>query len=252
MNDSTNRIGIASVPETPEQPEAQRDCMVLIVDNDSARARKMRTDLEEQGIEAGEAHSLEKMRMRLKMLDFDAVLIDGDDFESSLADLVRTIRDINVVLPIFLLASHVEDEKQICAYRMGVSDILPKPLNPRLFAAKALSLMQVHRGAPPPANQLITAGDIVVDPIRHTVTRSGIPVHLSIMEFKALRFMMNHPGNLLTHGMVSEYLWGQSSEDLRTRIRVLINNLRRKIEPDPGHPKYIVTEMHLGYRLNPR
>jgi two-component system KDP operon response regulator KdpE len=249
MRNGANRI---EVPETGVHAETaieRPQGMILVIADDPATRRAARMGLVKQGLEVGEADSDDKAILRMKMIDFDIVLVDADGRGAALLSLIRRIREVNHAVLIFLQGSEIDEERQIRALNAGMNDFLLKPVNPRLLAAKAAAVMRFSRSRQAFLDGPMAFGDIVLDPARYVVTKKGVPIHVTVQEFKVLKLLMENPGKLLGYARFCECVWGDTSDDLRTRLRVLINNLRKKLETRPSQPKYIQNEMRLGYRF---
>jgi two-component system KDP operon response regulator KdpE len=95
----------------------------------------------------------------------------------------------------------------------------------------------------------IVRGDLVIDRDRHSVTRGDEKIRLTPKEFELLVFLAQHPGRVLTHRAILKAIWGPHAVDQPEHLRVLLGSLRKKIEPDPSKPQYIVTEPWVGYRF---
>src|SRR5262249_49739934 len=130
----------------------------------------------------------------------------------------------------------------------GADDYVTKPFGMDELLARVRALLRRSKRALEP-QQPIRAGDLVIDLNTRTVTARGAPVDLTRMEFEILRLLDCNSGRVLTHGMILQQVWGPEYEyDVQT-LRVHVANLRKKIEPDPARPRYVVTEMGVGYRF---
>ena len=98
-------------------------------------------------------------------------------------------------------------------------------------------------------NELIVIGDVTLDRIRHRAQKSGADIHLTPKEFDLLGYLMEHPGRPVPYQRLLTALWGPEYGNEREYLRVLINQLRKKMEDDPARPTYILTESHIGYRF---
>jgi two-component system, OmpR family, KDP operon response regulator KdpE len=103
--------------------------------------------------------------------------------------------------------------------------------------------------ATPPQSGPIVSGDLVIDRERFRVVRDGQDVRLTPKEFELLTFFAQHPGRVLTHRAILKAIWGPNAIDQPEHLRVLIGSLRKKIEPDPANPRFILTEPWVGYRF---
>jgi two-component system KDP operon response regulator KdpE len=172
----------------------------------------------------------------------DLVLPDGDGVE-----VTRSIREWSG-MPILVLSAVGDEEEKIRALDAGADDYVTKP-----FAAGELiaRLRAVLRRARPTADEPVVSIDgLEVDLAGHNVRRDGEEIHLTPTEFELLRALIGSRGRLMTHRALLTAVWGVAYEDDTQVLRVHIANLRRKLEPEPGSPRYIKTDPGIGYRLS--
>jgi two-component system KDP operon response regulator KdpE len=150
-------------------------------------------------------------------------------------------------IPIIVLSVRDQEGDKIAALDAGADDYLTKPFG----IGELLARMRValRRAAAPGGEPVFSVGELTVDLARRLVTVFGQDVQLTPTEFDLLRAFVAHAGKVLTHRHLLRQVWGSGYEDEAHMLRVNIHNLRRKIEPDPSRPVYIVTEPGVGYRL---
>jgi two-component system KDP operon response regulator KdpE len=149
-------------------------------------------------------------------------------------------------VPIIVLSARGQEADKVAALDQGADDYLTKPFGmAELLARLRVVLRRAHVGAP----ERLTAGDVTIDMERHLVFRGDREVHLTPTEFDLLRVLATEAGKVLTHRQILERVWGRYAADNSQQLRVYINYLRRKLEDDPSHPKLIVTDPGVGYRL---
>jgi len=219
---------------------------VLVVDDERAIRRYLNAALEAQGcvvIEA--ANGAEAVRAaavdRPEVIILDLGLPDIDGVE-----VTRRIREWSQT-PIIILSVREQERDKIAALDAGADDYLTKPFGTgELLARMRAALRRVAQ----PANEpVITTGKLTIDLARRCVTVGGAEAALTPIEYDILRLLAQNLGKVLTHRQLLQQVWGQTyGEDLHL-LRVNISNLRRKIEPDPARPHYILTEAGVGYRL---
>jgi two-component system, OmpR family, KDP operon response regulator KdpE len=154
--------------------------------------------------------------------------------------------------PIVVLSARHSDREKVALLDAGADDYVTKPFSTIEFQARVRA--QLRRGRLAAAGEtgapLTLAGDIVIDVVKPQVTRAGVPVHLTRTEWELLRVLIAHQGRTMTHRELFTAVWGNSFGDAQQYLRVHIRSLRRKIEPDPVRPRYIVTEPAVGYRFD--
>jgi len=141
-----------------------------------------------------------------------------------------------------------EDDK-VQALEAGADDYVTKPFQTRELTARIRASIRRFRAPETPAEMSLTNGAIMLDPVRRRVERAGIEVHLTPREFDALHLLMTHAGRPVTHARFLGVLRGPSFGDERAYLRVLIGQLRKKLEDDAGNPTYILTDSYIGYRF---
>jgi two-component system KDP operon response regulator KdpE len=132
------------------------------------------------------------------------------------------------------------------ALDLGADDYLTKPFGVDELLARVRAVL---RRAGAPAEPVLQVGEVAIDLARHLVTRAGQEVHLTPTEYDLLRVLARDAGKVLTHRQLLTQVWGSHAGENAQQLRVYINYLRRKLEADPIHPRLIVTEPGVGYRL---
>jgi two-component system KDP operon response regulator KdpE len=219
---------------------------VLVVDDEQAIRRFLSTALTAHGYEVFEATTGEEAvtaavgwRPDLVVLDLGLPGIDG-------IEVTRRLREWSQI-PILILSVREREEDKVEALDAGADDYLTKPFG----AGELLARMRValRRAAQPQATPLFQVGDLAVDLARRVVTLAGKEVTLTPTEYDLLRVLVQNAGKVLTHNQLLRQVWGIGYGGELHLLRVNVSNLRRKIEPLPGRPRYIVTEPGVGYRL---
>jgi two-component system KDP operon response regulator KdpE len=151
-----------------------------------------------------------------------------------------------------VLSALGEEEIKVRALDYGADDYVTKPFSaPELLARMRSALRRASAETAEPPEPLLTAADglITIDLARRIVSREGSEVHLTPTEYALLRFLALQAGRVLTHGQLLRSVLGPGYEDATGTLRVHVASLRKKLEPDPGRPRVIVTEPGIGYRL---
>ena len=218
---------------------------VLVVDDEPQIRRALRTALEAHGYTVVVAEDGASALETLATWAPDAVVLDLVMAGRDGFDVLRQTRTWSQV-PIIVLSARGQESDKVAALDQGADDYLTKPFGMgELLARLRVVLRRVH----PEALNVLTAGNVTVDFAKHVVTRDGVEVHLTPTEFDLLRVLASEAGKVLTHRQLLERVWGGYAAENSQQLRVYINYLRRKLEDDPSHPRLILTEPGVGYRL---
>jgi two-component system, OmpR family, KDP operon response regulator KdpE len=222
---------------------------VLIVEDDTALRRSLRTSLDALGFDVGEAGNGEDGLVRLRMVDYEAVLLDINMPGIGGIETCRRIRRTYTRMPILMLTVRDSEDDKVEALDAGADDYVTKPFQVRELTARIRAAIRRFRAPETPAEMPIVNGSIMFDPVRRRVERAGVEVHLTPREFDALQYLITHAGRPVTHATLLAVLRGPGFGDERTYLRVLIGQLRKKLEDNPADPVYVLTESHIGYRF---
>jgi two-component system KDP operon response regulator KdpE len=223
---------------------------VLVVDDEPEITRALRSILTAHGFEPVLAASAEEGLEQIRRRRPDLLLLDLVLPDQSGLEVTRTIRqDLGLDLPVIVLSAHGEEESKVQALDLGADDYLTKPFGVNELLARMRAALRRASGARPAGGAILVHGPIQMDLERHEVTVEGRPVHLTPKEYEMLHYLLTHVGKLVTHTTLLRAIWGPEYADARPYLHVFVGQLRRKIEPDPAHPRYIVTEPGVGYRL---
>lgn len=219
---------------------------VLVVDDERAIRRYLRAALNAQGSVVSEAPNGNEA-LRAAALDRpDVIILDLGLPDIDGVEVARRIREWSQV-PIIILSVREQEKEKIAALDAGADDYLTKPFGTGELMARIRAA--IRRSTHPESEPVIEVGNLMVDLSRRRVTLGDEEVSLTPTEYDILRLLAQNIGKMLTHRQLLQNVWGQAyGEDLHL-LRVNISNLRRKIEPDPARPHYILTEAGVGYRL---
>ena len=150
--------------------------------------------------------------------------------------------------PILILSARDRGSEKIASLDLGADDYVQKPFDVGEFLARLRVALrrQVSRQGQTP---VVRAGDLEIDLMAHAVRRAGEPVKLTTREYKLLSQLVEGAGRVVTHRQLVEGVWGKGNEDNIQYLRVLVQHLRQKLEPEPSAPRHIVTESRVGYRF---
>jgi two-component system KDP operon response regulator KdpE len=222
---------------------------VLIVEDDSGIRQSLFETLGALGFAVGDAHNGEDALVQLRMVNYDAVLLDINMPGIGGKETCRRICQTYPGLPIIMLTVRDDEEDIVESLDAGAFDYVTKPFQIRELTARLRGVIR-RRYAPMEEPGLIgTVGDVTLDADRRLVEKRGEQIRLAPKEYEVLRCLMVHAGRPVRHENLLRSIWGPLYSNEREYLRVVINQLRKKIEDDPAHPVYILTESHIGYRF---
>ncbi len=225
---------------------------ILVVDDDREIVRLVRAYLEKEHYQVLTAYDGETAlhiarHERPHLMILDLMLPDHDGW-----DITRTIRNDAALrsMPIIMLTARIEDSEKIIGLELGADDYVTKPFNPREVVARVRSVLRRTQGdSKPDVDTILQCSGLLMDLGRREVIVDTEPVDLTVTEFELLRVLMENPGYALTRTDLIEKSLGYDYESVERTLDSHIKNLRKKIEPDPKHPTYILTIYGVGYRL---
>jgi two-component system, OmpR family, KDP operon response regulator KdpE len=218
---------------------------VLVVDDEQQILRALRTSLRGAGYEVETAETAEAALAAAAMRPPEAVILDLLLPDGTGTDVTRELRSWTSA-PVIVLSAVGEEREKVAALDAGADDYVTKPVGIDELLAR---LRAVLRRTAPSGEPVITIGELVVDLQKRAVSMAGKPVHLTPHQYELLRVFAVNEGKLLTHRMLMQEVWGPGYVGATNLLHVNVSQLRRKIEPDRAHPRYLVTEAGAGYRL---
>ena len=222
---------------------------ILVVDDESQIARVLRTSLSSHGYDIRVANDGETALEIMKDWAPDLVITDLAMPNMDGLELCRQLRT-KTQIPIIVLSVKGEERTKVKALDAGADDYVTKPFG----IEELLARVRAHlRRAPADHSELepIEVGDFKIDPGARTVFVKDRAVHLTPKEFDLLLYLARHTGNVVTHRALLASVWGGQSTEQVEYLRVFVAQLRKKIEPSPNSPRYIVTDPWIGYRFEP-
>jgi two-component system, OmpR family, KDP operon response regulator KdpE len=218
---------------------------VLVIDDEPQFLRALSTNLRGAGYDVDTAATAADALAAAPLRPPDAVILDLLLPDASGRDVTRELRTWSTA-PIILVSAVGDDEEKIAALDAGADDYVTKPFAIGELLAR---LRAVLRRAGSPEEPVVDVGPIRVDLEKSSVTVDGKLVHLTPHEFKILRLLALNEGKLLTHRAILRDVWGPAYGVESNYLHVYVSQLRRKLEPDPARPQFLVTEPGAGYRL---
>ncbi len=220
---------------------------ILIVEDEASVALALEDDLKLEGYEVEVVADGESAIRRAKEGSFDLMLLDvmmprKDGFE-----VCRELRRAALRTPIVLLTAKAQESDKILGLELGADDYVTKPFSPRELRARIKAVLRRTTGERP---ELFAFGDVEVDFSRCEVRRAGTPVGVTALEFELLSTFIRLRGRALTRDRLLDEVWGQDVVVTDRVVDTHIANLRKKIEPEPAEPRYLVSVRGTGYRFD--
>ena len=226
---------------------------VLIIDDDKELCALMKKCIEQEKLSAVTVYNgIEGVRLidenkdSYSLIILDVMLPDIDGFQ-----ILQKIRDTSNI-PVLMLTAKSSEEDKVFGLRLGADDYLTKPFGINELLARVNSLIRRYTTLNPFKADIdsISLKDMVIDKLNRTVTVKDIPVLLTGKEFDLLLFLASNKGRVFTKKQIYSQVWEEEYAFDDSNIMSFISKLRKKIEPDPDHPFYILTVRGVGYRFN--
>ncbi|HTR58189.1 MAG TPA: response regulator transcription factor [Casimicrobiaceae bacterium] len=218
----------------------------LVVDDEPAIRRFLRTTLEAQGYRVEEAETGKAALETSKRGDFSVIVLDLGLPDMDGLEVLAALRAGGSQVPVIVLSSRTDEAGKVKALDLGADDYVTKPFGVDELLARLRAALR-HRLQQKGETPIFKSGDLTVDVIRRIVTVRGHEVKLTPREYDLLRLLVSHAGKVLTHKMIMREVWGGETDV--QYLRIYIRTLRQKIESDPQQPQLIQTEQGVGYRL---
>lgn len=220
---------------------------ILVVDDDPQIRRVLKVTLSGQGFEVDDAQNGEAALDKVRQSRFDLVLLDINMPGMSGLDVCRAIRGSSEVAVIMLTVRDSEADT-VEALDAGADDYVTKPFKPSELSARIRAALRRIPGGQGPTGRVVL-GSVTVDFDTREVAARSRRVRLTPKEFDLLRYFVAHANKVLSHRQLLQAVWGPDYGDQVDYLRVVVNQLRKKIEPRPSTPVYLLTEPWVGYRL---
>jgi DNA-binding response OmpR family regulator len=220
---------------------------ILVVDDEIRLVDVLKAYLERDGYRVVTAHDGRQALLQARREKPDLILLDLMLPELDGLEVCRTLRRDSAV-PIIMLTARSEESDKLVGLELGADDYVVKPFSPREVVARVRAVLRRGQAAHA-AEETIAIGDLVIDQARHEVRRQGESVSVTPTEFDLLWVLASNRGRVLSRLQLMEKALGDSYEGYERTIDAHIKNLRRKIEPDPAHPRYVQTVFGVGYKI---
>ena len=220
--------------------------LILLVEDEAEIRRFVRSALEAEGYRVHESQQCERAlidaasrRPELVLLDLGLPDADGMVF-------LRRFRAWSQA-PVIVLSARSDEPAKVGALDLGADDYLSKPFGVAELLARVRAALR--RGKTGEHGSIVRFGEVLVDMGRRSVEKGGMPVHLTLMEYRLLELLARNAGALLSHRRLLQELWGPNALDNPHYLRVYMGRLRHKLEEQPARPRHLLTESGAGYRL---
>jgi two-component system, OmpR family, KDP operon response regulator KdpE len=221
---------------------------VLVVDDDPQIRRVLKVALTGQGFEVDDAKNGDAALDKIRTARFDLVLLDINMPGMSGLEVCRVIRATSEIAIIILTVRDSEADT-VEALDAGADDYVTKPFKPSELSARIRAALRRSPGGQGPAGRVVL-GAVTVDFDTREVTAQSRRLRLTPKEYDLLRYLVAHANKVLSHRQLLQAVWGPDYGDQVDYLRVVVNQLRKKIEPAPSTPVYLLTEPWVGYRLH--
>jgi two-component system KDP operon response regulator KdpE len=225
---------------------------ILIVDDEPQLTRVLRRSLTTHGYDVRVASDGLAALQTFGDWPPDLVVTDLSMPNTDGLQLCRNLRAISQ-LPIIVLSVRGEERTKVQALDAGADDYVTKPFGMDELLARIRAALRRAQSAKPDEAlaHVLEVGDFRLDLENRSVAVKGSEVHLTPKEYDLMVYLVSHPGKVLTHRTLLAAIWGGESVDQTEYLRVFVGQLRKKIEPQPATPRYILTEPWIGYRFDP-
>lgn len=221
---------------------------VLVVEDEPRLGRAIRTMLLEHGYDCWAARTGKEALDLIRSEKFDLVLLDLNLPDMPGIEVCRQIRAGFDVAIVVVTVRDNEDDK-VAAFNAGADDYVTKPFNIQDLTARIRAQLRWRKTGPEAPAEVFRLDDTAIDFAKRTITRGGKEISLSPKQCQLLRYFVTNRGKALSHRKLLQAVWGADYGDETALLQAVIAQLRKKIESDPGEPRYIVTISGLGYRF---
>jgi len=220
---------------------------ILVIEDNHRLSSSLAANLTHEGYSVDTAYDGQEGQDLAELTPYDLIILDILLPKKDGLQVCRDLRRRRIQTPILLLTARDSVDDRVRGLDCGADDYLVKPFAMRELLARLRALL---RRQSPYTNGRLEMGDLVVDPVTHTVEREGRPIDLTPKEFALLEFLLYHPNQVVTRELIEQHIWNYDFESESNVIDVYVRRLRRKID-DPFATKVLTTVRGVGYRLQP-
>ena len=220
-----------------------------MIEDDTSIRRSLRATLTALSFRVGEASSGEEALVQIHTAEYDVVLLDINMPGMGGMETCRRLRRAFSQIPILMLTVREAEDDKVEALESGADDYITKPFHVRELVARLRAAIRRRRSPNISTDTCLRVGAITLDPQRRRVEKAGVLISLTPKEYETLHHLMRHAGQPLTHARLLTAVWGPEYGNEREYLRVIVRQLRVKLEHDPSRPIYLLTEPYVGYRF---
>lgn len=221
---------------------------ILIIEDENQIRRFVRIALEAENFDVIEADSGTRGLIEASTRQPDLVIVDLGLPDLEGKEVIRQIRGWSE-MPIVVLSARDREEEKVAALDIGADDYLTKPFGMPELIARIRAHLRRRQSNENQGDPIVHFGDVIIDLAAHAVTRSGVDVHLTPIEYRLLLSLINVRGRVVTHNQLMLAVWGPNYSERSHFLRVYMGHLRQKLEHNPAQPEFLLTELGVGYRL---
>jgi len=222
---------------------------IIVVEDEAQIRRFLRTTLSSEGYQVVEAETGKQGLTEAATRKPDLVILDLGLPDMDGVEVVKGIRSWSTV-PVIILSARSQESDKISALDAGADDYLVKPFGVgELLARIRVALRHIYSAANGEEEGVFSVGELTVDMLHRKVGISGAEVHLTPIEYRLLTVLVKHAGKVLTHQLLLKEVWGPNYVERAHYLRIYMGTLRHKLEKDPARPRFLLTEVGVGYRL---
>ena len=226
-----------------------QEATIVLIEDESEIRRFLRTTLPGHGFRVYEATTAQAGLIEVKSRNPDLILLDLGLPDMDGTEVIRHMREWTPT-PIIVLSARELEQQKVTALDLGADDYVTKPFGiNELLARIRTALRHAARPDGADADSCFTFGDVRVELCRRQVFVGNKEIHLTQIEYKLLTTLVRHAGKVVTHRQLLKEVWGPLHVEEGHYLRVYMRQLRNKLESTPANPKYLVTELGVGYRL---
>ncbi len=225
--------------------------LILIVDDENSIRKFLRVSIETQGYKCIDADNGSNAIMLTISQNPDILILDLGLPDIDGVDVIKKIRTMSQI-PIIIISARGHDREKVEALDAGADDYLTKPFSVTELLARIRVILRhksINEIQSETENELFKIKDLIIDTDKRRIWIENDEIRLTPNEYKVLVLLAKNHGKVLTHKLITENIWGSTGIDDTQSLRVCMGNLRRKLGEDPAQPKYIITEIGVGYRL---